>query len=394
MNVEVDNSKANTSAARVAQVVCFVLLCGILTAGLWPFHAPRNGAEWIEGAGGLVFQPYTTLVSTGAFGARSVAENSCTLKIIMSSGPGRKGTILAFADPAHPEAAFALRQMGSNLALQRYEVSADGQVTQPWLTVENVFDSGPVFITITGGKNGTRVYRNGVLAASASYFGMKRGDLTGRLVLGTSLRNDSWTGTIFGLAFSSIEMDRAEVASDRFGDASGNWDAIYRFDERSGNVAHNAIDSGTDLLIPSHYQVLEKPFLQRPWEQYRHTWSGAYHFSYWQDVIVNVAGFLPVGFCFAGLFCMIPDWRRPFAATAIFGFLLSLTIEVLQWFLPTRNSSLTDVLTNTLGTCLGLMLYRSTVGQIVWRQALSLGLAILGCEGPDSGSDDTVSLAA
>jgi glycopeptide antibiotics resistance protein len=96
-----------------------------------------------------------------------------------------------------------------------------------------------------------------------------------------------------------------------------------------------------------HEQVLE-----RPWDEFRRDWN------YWKDVGINVAGFIPLGFSFFAYFSSVRSIKRPGLATVALGFFVSFTIEVWQAFLPTRDSGMTDLITNTLGTAIGVLTFK------------------------------------
>ena len=128
--------------------------------------------------------------------------------------------------------------------------------------------------------------------------------------------------------------------------------ALYLFDERSGRVVRDKGRSGVDLYIPETYQVLDKIVLEPFWIEFSMTRS------YWGAVLKNIVGFIPVGFCFYPYLSSFLSRKRAVFFTIALGTAVSLTIEILQAFLPTRESGTTDLITNTLGTCIGVESYR------------------------------------
>ncbi|MGB6477849.1 MAG: VanZ family protein, partial [Candidatus Sulfotelmatobacter sp.] len=79
--------------------------------------------------------------------------------------------------------------------------------------------------------------------------------------------------------------------------------------------------------------------------------------GYCKDVLINIGGFIPLGFFFCAYFSSVRPLKRAMLTTIVLGGVVSLAIEVLQAFLPTRDSGMTDIITNTLGTGLGALLY-------------------------------------
>jgi VanZ family protein len=110
------------------------------------------------------------------------------------------------------------------------------------------------------------------------------------------------------------------------------------------------MDLATSLTIPDRYFVLHQSFLSLPQHEYHPTWG------YWEDVAVNIAGFIPLGAWAVVCFSSVRAVKWPFLLAILMGFSASVTIEVLQSFLPTRSSGMTDIITNTLGTVIGAML--------------------------------------
>ena len=105
-------------------------------------------------------------------------------------------------------------------------------------------------------------------------------------------------------------------------------------------------------------------FLEPPWKEYQPTWS------YWKSNLINIAGFIPFGFFFCAYWSSIRPIRRAGLVTIVLGTTVSLTIEILQAYLPTRNSGVTDLFTNTLGTAIGVMLYRQKIAKTLYREGL------------------------
>lgn len=84
-----------------------------------------------------------------------------------------------------------------------------------------------------------------------------------------------------------------------------------------------------------------------------------YVFAHWPryvsgfDVTVNVLGYVPFGlFCVAALYPRAHG-AKAFAVATLAGAALSLVLEAVQTYLPTRDASNLDVLCNTVGAALG-----------------------------------------
>jgi VanZ family protein len=356
--------KKHSACKTLAGAVCGCVLGIILTAGLWPFYISTNQVSWLRDRDGLEFGRHGSALSAGPIRARDLTNPSATLEIWLESAHAdASGTILAFDASAHPGEPFSLHQKRDALVIRRNNVDPQGVSRTALFNIDGVFQQNRlVFVTVCLDGQGTSVYVDGVLAG-VSPVSRTWNDLTGRVLLANSpISNDSWSGTIRGLAIYQQKLTASQIAADyvswtarpkTIASATKGTDALYLFDERGGAVAHNRLEPAADLTIPARYFILHKSFLRSPWKGYRPKWS------YWQDVAVNIAGFVPFGFCVCAYLSLTRISRHPEAIAVILGLITSLAIELLQTFLPTRVSDATDVMTNTLGTAIGVLVCRA-----------------------------------
>jgi VanZ like protein/concanavalin A-like lectin/glucanase superfamily protein len=377
------------------RAICAFVLFGILVAGLWPFHAPKNEVTWVNHGSGLLFGKYGSIVSAGPIKADPLRrDSSCSLEIWLE--PRRvhsSGTILALYWPESGVVPFALRQSLGDLVLQRTSQDQLHHAGRVKIYVDDVFThQKPVLVTISSSQARTTVYADGAFVKKSVTFRLSSQDLTGQLIVGNSpITTDDWSGQLRGLAIYDRELTADEVSqhfvhwtNNEHLDLAGSQGAVafYLFNEGNGNIVHNQVDSGTDLLIPERFFVLHEQFLERPWDEFRQDWN------YWKDIGINIAGFIPLGFFFCAYFSSVRTNNRAVAGTIALGFAVSITIEVLQAFLPTRDSGMTDLFTNTFGTALGTLLYgwsRKHYSSMKWTSSLFFqGSAAGETRAPDS----------
>lgn len=338
-------------------------LCGILVAGLWPFHSPKNRVRWSDSASGIRFSRHGTILSSGTLDWASSTGPACSLEIwVEPAGTWNTGTVLAFYRPSTAQQ-FSVRQEYTDLVLQRDIREQHRQPKLAEMYVRDAFRKRQMFVTVVSNGQDTAVYIDGHLTTRSLGFGLSMDDLRGELILADSpWQNNSWPGELRGLAIYGSDLSAEQVARH-----FENWTqtgnpaiagsehalALYLFREHGGKVIHNQVTSGSDLHIPERYLVVDQILLEPPWQEFRT------QRSYLKNILINIAGFIPLGLFVYAYLSTVQQMKRAAAVTVLVGLTVSLAIEVLQAHLATRNSGVTDLITNTFGTGIGVVFCRA-----------------------------------
>ncbi len=344
-----------------------VIVLGYFVVGLWPFDfQPSNRVTWLSDRSGLHFEPY------------GIAYDPAPLP---TAGDGRSPnfTVELWLEAQHEPVndVFDMvtihnRRLPLDFSLYQWRrdfiLRATTQPPQPAGSrseagVDDLLSERTVqFITLRGDGSGTDFYLDGSAVEHFPRFVPSPEAWDGQLILGNSASGKhSWTGQLFGLALYNRALDPAEIArhatlwtqgrAGQLTNAPGLM-ALYLFDEGRGRAAADSSANRHHLILPVRFQPVHREFLISPSKDI------AYNRPDYSDIAVNIFGFVPFGLCFfLHRRSLKPKrWAVNALLVVLAGAAVSLAIEIIQAWLPNRVSSTTDLLTNTTGTLLGVVL--------------------------------------
>jgi VanZ family protein len=348
-----------------------VIVAGYFIVGLWPFaFRPPNHVSWLTDRAGLHFEKNGVALdpeSLPSFGSNDATNSSANFTLEIWAEADREPNdnvyhLLTIHNDRLP-ADFVICQW-------RREFLLRATIQHPFTTrkisevgvSEALLVGKPKFITIRGDGTGTDFFSDGLPAGHYPQFVLKPEALDGQLILGNdSSGKHPWSGSLFGLAVYNRALNAAEIAEhhtlwmqSQAGQLTNEpgLTALYLFDEGGGRRANDSSGSHHQIIIPEIFQPVHKEFLIPPWKDL------SYNEPDYSDIAVNILGFMPFGFCFFlhRRFVRPNQLAANFLFVVLVGALVSLTIEIIQAWLPNRVSSTTDLLTNAAGTLLGAVL--------------------------------------
>lgn len=347
--------------ARRLATTLLTILAIIFLAGLWPFNFfPANNVAWLKGRNGLNCGRNPIVLSRSPLNFEDPRWSSISLEIwLQPTGSWGVNTFLSIYTPENPKQ-FRFMYNQHEFLVRRNGRDTKRQWNDTGIGMGNaVFSNTPLFVTITAGPKASSIYFNGKLARVFPNYILSGHDLSGQLIFGTSpFWKETWQGEWRGLAIYGQELSPADVLAHYQKWTEGRQTelakelvptVLYDFHEGTGRTIHDLAGAAPDLLIPKYYSVPHKAILQWPWDDRPDR-------SYAVDIAVNIAGFAPLGFLLSAFLWSATRSQRPILTAILIGALISLTIELLQAYIPQRTSGMTDIITNTLGTAMGAVL--------------------------------------
>ena len=352
--------------------ICITILLIILIAGLWPFNFfPKNKVAWLQDETGVCFSGQGMILSPDPLNdpQQSLLNNkSITIEILIHPTEESQdgiNRILSIYDEKRSEITF-LGQWKKHLIIQSRIKRPGANILYREIGVDDALEKDQNYLlSVASGAEGTTLYINGRLAKTNPRHHLLDSITSKKIsfILGNSpVGKNSWKGRIMGLAIYNRTFTPEKIAKHYQLYLENNFTmrpekeegfiGLYLFSEKQGSVVQDYSGLNNHLTVPALFRPVQRIILDPPGHDFR--WDK----SFFQDTIINLLGFVPLGFFLTAFLLKASNWKKKiiYIAVAVTGFVISLAIELLQIYLPSRNSQLDDVICNSVGTVLGILI--------------------------------------
>ena len=352
--------------------ICLAILIIILIVGLWPFNFfPKNKVTWLPDKNGVCFPGQSMILSLDPLNDPQQSllnKKTITIEILIRPTEEPQGDInriLSMYDEKSSEITF-LSQWKKHLIIRSRTKRTDANRWYREIGIDDAFRKEQDYLlSVVSGKEGTTLYINGQPVKTYPRHHLLDSITSKKVsfILGNSpVGKHSWKGRVMELAIYNRSFTPEEIFEHYQSYLENNFTmsskkeeghiGLYLFNEKLGATVHDYSNLNNHLTIPAIFRPVQRIILALPGQDFR--WDK----SFVQDTIVNLLGFVPVGFFFTAFLLKAGNWKRRtiYIVVAAAGFVISLAIELLQIYLPSRNSQLNDVICNAVGTVLGILI--------------------------------------
>lgn len=353
-------------------VLLFAITSAVLLVTLFFGLRPKgydfsNKVRWHENRAGVHFERFGLLyVPLDGRLIRELADSkdfSVEIALLPQNFSARRYQQILTITDGNDQTQFSIGQWKNSFVIMNGDDYRNRKNT--WRITREI-DREPqkeTLLTITTGSQGTKLYLDNELTWSRQDGAFSLPSPDGVIL---TLGNDiygirPWQGSIFGLAFYNYKLDPGKIHShfDYWANnrelkvsATDRPTVFYSFCEQKDTPVPGCWeDKGPSLIFPA------MPFLEKIAFSPPLPYSGTTE-SFLKDSAMNFVGFIPFGFMVVASFFSAhggPMTRSIWYTVAIC-FCLSVGIEYLQSWMPSRSSQTLDVILNTMGGFFGSFL--------------------------------------
>jgi VanZ family protein len=359
-------------------IINILLALALLIAGLWPFQLkPANTVGRITGHNGIITGNNCLIYEKRKYENPGIlsflkSTDEMTIECLVRASPAiddNFAVILCLYDDFDPEL-LMIGKWKSDLILRRRIPLGGDTYTYHFANAENVIRPGKQYhLMVSMERRGTSIFINGKELKQFTGFRLitgKESTAGYRIILGNDPRvKGPWTGEIQGLALYDTSHNAHDAMKHFLDWSKHDFEslskgkgivALYPMNEGRGPVLKNIITKKGELIIPDYLYALKKSPLSLPWMEFWKYWI------FYFDLLINILGFIPLGFFLMAFFvsCNKKMGVVSDIVTVLTGSCISLFIEMAQVWMPSRTSSLTDLICNIIGTILGVVIFHTS----------------------------------